>query len=70
MQSATIVLLGPPGSGKGTQTARLRDELGLAALVTGDLLRAARANGTELGLRGVGVHGPRRAGAGRPRRSG
>ena len=45
------MLLGPPGCGKGTQTARLRDELGLAALVTGDLLRAARDNGTELGLR-------------------
>ena len=51
MHAATIVLLGPPGSGKGTQAARLRDELGLVALVTGDLLRAARAGGTELGRR-------------------
>jgi adenylate kinase len=50
MSAATIVLLGPPGSGKGTQTARLRDEQGLVALVTGDLLRRARADGTELGL--------------------
>jgi adenylate kinase len=48
---ATIVLLGPPGGGKGTQAARLRDDLGLVALVTGDLLRNARANGTELGRR-------------------
>ena len=57
MQAATIVLLGPPGSGKGTQTARLRDELGLVALVTGDLLRAARANGTELGLEAAAYMG-------------
>ena len=44
-----VALLGPPGSGKGTQAARLRDEHGFAALATGDLLRAARAAGTELG---------------------
>lgn len=37
--AVTIVLLGPPGSGKGTRTSRLRDDLGLDALVTGDLLR-------------------------------
>ena len=47
----TIVLLGPPGSGKGTQAARLQDEHGFAALATGDLLRAARQAGTELGRR-------------------
>ena len=47
----TIALLGPPGSGKGTQAARLRDERGFVALSTGDLLRAARASGTELGRR-------------------
>jgi adenylate kinase len=47
----TIVLLGPPGSGKGTQAARLRDELGYVALSTGDLLREARAEGTDLGRR-------------------
>ena len=47
----TIVLLGPPGSGKGTQAARLRDDLGLVALVSGDLLRKARASGTDLGHR-------------------
>lgn len=51
MPAATIVLLGPPGCGKGTQTARLRDEQGLVALVTGDLLRRARADGSELGRR-------------------
>ena len=49
--SATIVLLGPPGCGKGTQAARLCDDLGLVSLVTGDLLRNARADGTDLGRR-------------------
>lgn len=48
---STLVLLGPPGSGKGTQAARLRDERGFATLATGDLLRAARADGTALGQR-------------------
>ena len=47
----TIALLGPPGSGKGTQAARLRDQLGFATLATGDLLREARAAGTDLGRR-------------------
>jgi adenylate kinase len=48
---ATITLLGPPGSGKGTQAARLHEDLGFTPLATGDLLRAARAEGTELGRR-------------------
>jgi adenylate kinase len=47
----TIALLGPPGCGKGTQAERLRDELGFTWLSTGDLLREARADGTELGAR-------------------
>jgi len=47
----TIVLLGPPGSGKGTQAARLQERDGYAALATGDLLRAAREAETELGRR-------------------
>jgi adenylate kinase len=47
----TIALLGPPGSGKGTQAARLRDQLGFAVLATGDLLREAQAAGTDLGRR-------------------
>jgi adenylate kinase len=46
-----IALLGPPGSGKGTQAERLRDGLGFTWLSTGDLLREARADGTELGAR-------------------
>jgi adenylate kinase len=49
--AATIVLFGPPGSGKGTQAARLRDELGLVLVVAGDLLRNARASGTDAGRR-------------------
>jgi adenylate kinase len=47
----TVALLGPPGSGKGTQAARLRDESGFATVATGDLLRDAREAGTELGRR-------------------
>jgi adenylate kinase len=46
-----VALLGPPGSGKGTQAARLRDEAGFATVATGDLLREARQAGTELGRR-------------------
>ena len=45
-----LVLLGPPGAGKGTQAARLRDELRLPYLSTGDLLRRHRAKETALGL--------------------
>jgi adenylate kinase len=48
---ATVALLGPPGSGKGTQAARLRDRCGFATLATGDLLREARMAGTDLGRR-------------------
>lgn len=44
-----LVFLGPPGAGKGTQASDLARELGLAHLSTGDLLRAAVAEGTELG---------------------
>ncbi|MDT8340752.1 MAG: adenylate kinase [Longimicrobiales bacterium] len=44
-----VVLLGPPGVGKGTQGARLCESLGLRHVATGDLLRAARREGTALG---------------------
>jgi adenylate kinase len=44
-------MLGPPGSGKGTQAARLADKKNLAHLSTGDLLRNAVKEGTELGLK-------------------
>jgi adenylate kinase len=47
----TVALLGPPGSGKGTQAERLRDRCGFATLATGDLLREARLAGADLGRR-------------------
>src|SRR4026208_1422348 len=46
-----LVLLGAPGSGKGTQAQRLRDERGIPQVSSGDLLRDAVARGTELGKR-------------------
>jgi adenylate kinase len=46
-----ILVLGPQGSGKGTQAKRIAAEYGLVHIATGDMLRAAIAEGTELGMR-------------------
>lgn len=49
MSELNLVLLGPPGSGKGTQGERLQEDLRLPYYATGDILRAAVREGTELG---------------------
>lgn len=46
-----LVLFGPPGAGKGTQAPKIVEKLGTPQLSTGDMLRAAAAEGTELGLK-------------------
>src|ERR1700690_2169214 len=50
MSELNLILLGPPGAGKGTQAALLTEDFGLPHIATGDILRAAREAESELGL--------------------
>jgi adenylate kinase len=50
-----LILMGPPGAGKGTQAGRVAAERGLAHIATGDMLRAAVRDGTPLGLEAKAV---------------
>jgi adenylate kinase len=49
-----LILFGPPGAGKGTQAARLQEDFRLPYVATGDILRAAVKDGSELGLKAKG----------------
>ena len=50
-----IILLGPPGCGKGTQAQKLISEFGFVQLSTGDMLREAISKGTEIGMQAKSI---------------
>lgn len=54
MSELNLILFGPPGAGKGTQAARLQEDFRLPYVATGDILRAAVKDGTQLGLKAKG----------------
>jgi adenylate kinase len=54
VRELNLILFGPPGAGKGTQAARLQEDFRLPYVATGDILRAAVKDGTELGLKAKG----------------
>ena len=55
-----ILLMGPPGAGKGTQAEKLIAEYKIPHISTGDMFRAAVKQGTELGKEAKKIHGRRR----------